>query len=287
MENKLDQLFRNQLSKHEEEPTPQSWEQLEEMLTSKKRAMWAKRLAIAASITVFAAASFFAYRSLIIVSTGPAVEIVKTESNSIDKQSLSNDSQVADKVEVPDVTEEETDVQPALPIDELEQSSTSHVAKVAETKTMTKEENERIQDEHETMAIVAGVAEAEVGTDLLDKEEAEGLEAMEKDVTPEDLESPILAENTTGPQIIETTTAETEDGDLPKVQIVYKANKGSALVASSKSTIIDKGLNKITEFSNEHLLTADRKTRLRNTKNDLLALNFGKLLNKSNRELEN
>ena len=71
------------------------------------------------------------------------------------------------------------------------------------------------------------------------------------------------------------------------MQIVYKANKGSALVASSKNTIIDKGLNKIADFSDEHLLTADRKTRLRNTKNDLLALNFGKLLNKSNKDIEN
>ena len=66
------------------------------------------------------------------------------------------------------------------------------------------------------------------------------------------------------------------------MRIVYKANKDSKLVASEKQTIIDKGINKITEFSDEHLLTSTRKTKLRNTKEDLLALNFGKLLNKSN-----
>jgi len=73
----------------------------------------------------------------------------------------------------------------------------------------------------------------------------------------------------------------------PKVKIIYKANQDSELVASGKQTLINKGINKITNFTDEHLLTAERKTKLRNTKEDLLALNFGKLLNKSNKDLEN
>ena len=73
----------------------------------------------------------------------------------------------------------------------------------------------------------------------------------------------------------------------PRIKIIYKANENSKLVASGKVNILDKGLNKITQFSDEHLLTAERKTKLRNTKDDLLALNFGKLLNKSNKDLEN
>ena len=90
----------------------------------------------------------------------------------------------------------------------------------------------------------------------------------------------------------EEITNDKKDNDgtkksYPKIKIIYKANQNSKLVASSKQTILDKSINKITEFSDEHLLTAERKTKLRNTKDDLLALNFGKLLNKSNKDLEN
>jgi hypothetical protein len=73
----------------------------------------------------------------------------------------------------------------------------------------------------------------------------------------------------------------------PKVRIVYKADANSDLVASKNRNLLDKGINKITKFSDEHIVTDQVKTKLRNTKDDLLALNFGKLLNKSNKDVDN
>jgi uncharacterized protein YbcV (DUF1398 family) len=68
---------------------------------------------------------------------------------------------------------------------------------------------------------------------------------------------------------------------------VYKADANSTLVVSNNRNILDKGINKITKFSDEHIVTDQVKTKLRNTKDDLLALNFGKLLNKSNKDVDN
>ena len=64
MENKLDKLFKDQLSKHGEIPSPQAWDQIHGQLVSKRRKVWGKRLAIAASILLFATAGFFGYRAL-------------------------------------------------------------------------------------------------------------------------------------------------------------------------------------------------------------------------------
>ena len=51
--------------------------------------------------------------------------------------------------------------------------------------------------------------------------------------------------------------------------------------------VLDKGIKKITKFSDERIITDQVKTKLRNTKEDLLALNFSKILNKSNKDIEN
>jgi len=73
----------------------------------------------------------------------------------------------------------------------------------------------------------------------------------------------------------------------PKIRIVYKADDNSDLVASNSKTLIDKGIKKLTQFSDEHIITDQVKTKLRNTKDELLALNFGKIINKSNKQIDN
>lgn len=283
MENKLDQLFRNQLSKHAEEPSPQSWEQMEEMLASKRRAVWTKRLAIAASITVFAAATIFAYQSLTIVQTDPSTDVANIEANPTNKAIMSDAEELSGNAEVAVEMQEDADTIEATAIEKSVQTEPAYVAEAVEKENS----NEHIKSDTEAPSVVAEVRAVEEDIDPIVEN---NIEKQDDDVSTANVEeeaSPVLAENATSGQKQETTTIDAEEKPLPKVQIVYKADRGSALVASSKNTIIDKGLNKITEFSDEHLLTADRKTRLRNTKNDLLALNFGKLLNKSNRELEN
>ena len=117
-------------------------------------------------------------------------------------------------------------------------------------------------------------------------ESSDGVEELTEGADPLDEEpETVLAEQITFEEPIEPSVEKAKT--YPKVRVVYKANQDSKLVASEKQTLIDKGINKITEFSDEHLLTSTRKTKLRNTKEDLLALNFGKLLNKSNKDIEN
>jgi hypothetical protein len=115
------------------------------------------------------------------------------------------------------------------------------------------------------------------------------------DVPKEITQDPILPEQSKEVLIAESEAMD-EVGEPKKinakktysqVKIIYKANADSELVSSADKTLINKGIDKLTKFSNERLLTTDRKTKLRNTKEDLLALNFGKLLNKSNKETEN
>jgi hypothetical protein len=75
--------------------------------------------------------------------------------------------------------------------------------------------------------------------------------------------------------------------DYPKITVIYKANHNSELVASRETGVLNKGIKKITKFSDEHIVTDEVKTKLRNTREDLLALNFGKIINRSNKDLEN
>ena len=46
MENKIDHLFKGQLSNREEIPSPQAWNRINNELTNKKRRLWMKRLAV-------------------------------------------------------------------------------------------------------------------------------------------------------------------------------------------------------------------------------------------------
>ena len=61
MENRLDDLFKEKLSKHEERPSQGAWDQIHGRLRSKKKAAWGKRLAIAASIILIATVGFLGY----------------------------------------------------------------------------------------------------------------------------------------------------------------------------------------------------------------------------------
>jgi len=281
MENKLDKLFRDQLSQYQETPSPEGWRQIESQLKSNRRALWGKRFAIAASILLIATIGFVGYRSL---------SIVEAEHDPFTAQSIDDNQKLKDQPEVQKDIELNKDE-----VLEQKDSGSSNIpaSQLALTKTLdntVKDEAKielKVPAEANKMSDPGATESMNVEKDeemALDFEESqniiEGIDPLE--------ESTVIASAESVKNIDENiSTNADKKKTYPKVTIVYKGNQDSKLVVSGKQTILDKGINKITEFSDEHLLTTDRKTKLRNTKEDLLALNFGKLLNKSNKDLEN
>jgi len=281
MENKLDKLFRDQLSQYQETPSPEGWRQIESQLKSNRRALWGKRFAIAASILLIATIGFVGYRSL---------SIVEAEHDPFTAQSIDDNQKLKDQPKgQKDIELNKNEV--------LEQkdsgSSNIPASQLALTKTLdntVKDEAKielKVPAEANKMSDPGATESMNVEKDeemALDFEESqniiEGIDPLE--------ESTVIASAESVKNIDENiSTNADKKKTYPKVTIVYKGNQDSKLVVSGKQTILDKGINKITEFSDEHLLTTERKTKLRNTKEDLLALNFGKLLNKSGKDLEN
>ena len=276
MENRLDKLFKDQLSKHEEIPSTKAWDQIHGQLVSKRRKVWGKRLAIAASILLFATVGFFGYRSLNTLTIKKDQLVTK----SIDENKISEDQRNPEKGIIEYKDSREIKAEDDINTDEHQVSITEQksVEKIAEVPSTTDSRVEKIE---EKMHLVAEV--------LLDKYEIpneikveEQNKITEEPLLSEQLTEVVQAENKAVNEHQEIREFEKQNKTYPRVTIIYKADKNSELVTSGKNTLLDKGIKKITRFSDEHLLTADRKTKLRNTKEDLLALNFSKLLNKSN-----
>ena len=278
MENKLDKLFRDQLSQYQETPSPEGWRQIESQLKSNRRALWGKRFAIAASILLIATIGFVGYRSL---------SIVEAEHDPFTAQSIDDNQKLKDQPKgQKDIELNKNEV--------LEQKDSGSSNIPASQLALTKTLDNNVKDETKIELKVPAEANemSDPGTTesmYVEKDEEMALDFEDsrniiEGIDP--LESTVIASAESGENNDENVIIEKKK-TYPKVTIVYKANQDSKLVVSGKQTILDKGINKITEFSDEHLLTTDRKTKLRNTKEDLLALNFGKLLNKSNKDLEN
>jgi len=273
MENKLDNLFKQKLIEHEENPSVEAWAQIHEHTKSRRRVLWGNRLAIAASFVLLAMVGFFGYKSTLDLGHG-------SES---DKMGLSYELQ-----EIEDETEavnagQVKDNAGGLPenlgySDELEGLQKDPVE--VNKENLHEEKNEQLVSGQKLIQndlLTANDDQERMNTSSPDIANAlEGKEIVE----PDSRETATIAEQKD--LEIEKVEPEQQAKVYPKIKITYKASLNSKLVATDKQSLIDKGISKISEFSGEHLLTNDRKTKLRNTKNDLLALNFGKLLNKSN-----
>ena len=283
MENRLDQLFRNRLSKYEEIPSSQAWEHIHEKLASKKKVFWGKRLAIAASVLLIATVGFFGYRSFtnMEVDSGNNLSTSIVEENKLNDQPTTLNDELMPENENSNLLGIEVEGPDKVIAPEPQYEEISEIAE---------KQDIELELEQVEVPLVAEVKmdvsqEESSGERKLTIEEPE--RKNEEVFTETQIKEPLIAENSIIEEDKNSNTSENTKKAYPEVKIIYKANTDSELVASGKRSLINKGLNKITEFSDEHLLTADRKEKLRNTKEDLLALNFGKLLNKSNKELEN
>lgn len=275
MENKLDQLFRNQLLKHDEIPSSKAWDQIHEKLKSTRRVLWAKRLAIAASVLLLATTGYFGFQSLTNMeeSTTNTVSKPFTEENKINQPQ----KDVTEDVVVGDTKTNPRSV-------DIENSEKLVVEEIHHEDLNSKinEPDQEILKAKEDITLIAEVnmENNENGSDLKINEQMISYDSM---IRNGEIEEPLIAEKVIYNMPSEVEVNEKSNTTYPKIEIIYKAGRGSNLLVSNDRSFIKKGLNKLTEFSDEHLLTADRRTKLRNTKEDLMALNFGKLLNKSNK----
>ncbi len=279
MENKLDKLFRDKLSAHKEIPSMDAWIRINEQLTSKKKKVWSKRLSIAASIILLVGLGYIGIRSLDFVTS----HNTEMSSKSIKPSTIAAPELTDNQTNNPEKNDNRTSV-------EVDKNQTSQV--VADMKTIQKKAEKPSELKTEAIAQnskVPGVAVPDMENKIakVDNKKSDLVVSNEEVIQSIDPYEEVLAENNQVSAQEEKSVEVAEAKTFPQVKIIYKAGKQSELVESGRKNILDKGITKITEFSDEHLLTAERKTKLRNTTEDVLALNFGKLINKSNREIEN
>jgi hypothetical protein len=276
MEERLDKLFNDKLANHRVTPTSDAWEQLHGHLADKKKNIWTRSLAIAATLLLLVSAGFVGYKYLAGQQQAtPNISQSKItdtkEKSELEKSDLKNSPLVFNDSQAKEATKAISgdDLSTNIPTDNLPlktvESSEKSVAN-----TFREPAQEIIPDE------------AEVPDNLPEVIEQEELLAV--NVEQDLIETELPSESAD----VALTQANTQiQKSYPKVRIVYKADANSELVASNSRNLLDKGINKITKFSDEHIVTDQVKTKLRNTKDDLLALNFGKLLNKSNKDVDN
>jgi hypothetical protein len=276
MEERLDKLFKDKLANHRVAPTSDAWEQLHGQLEHKKQNIWARRLAIAATLLLLVSVSFVGYKYLNgLEQVTPAISQSKTtdtkEKSEAENSDLNNSPLAFNDSEVKDATKatNEGAVSNDIPVDYVP----AQIAKSPE-KSIAKSTGEPGQENPLPKTTVAHNA-----PEVLEQEVLMAA-TIEEDL--KETEPPSASENIT---LVQANIEPQKS--YPKVRIVYKADANSTLVVSNNRNLLDKGINKITKFSDEHIVTDQVKTKLRNTKDDLLALNFGKLLNKSNKDVDN
>ena len=280
MENRLDELFRNKLSGNRIEPSEDAWNKLNDGLARKRKKKLVARLAVAASLALICTFIFIDYKSKEnspVESTGSLADNPETvDKNAMQTPAFTHVDDAVSKNPETTLNSENQTIKDAE-IDGYDQELAQNTAEISGKKKfqeesmadnqLTKEENLSAEAEDElnqTEEPILAQLKVENNEELVDQPDEKLVDLPE-----------------------EQSMVAKADREYAPIKIVYKASKNSALVEDNSKGLIEKGINKITRFSNEHVVTTEVKTKLRNTKDDLLALNIGKLLNKSSNNAEN
>jgi hypothetical protein len=280
MEDRLDQLFREKLANHRLTPTENAWQQIHHQLAAKRRKIWAKRLAMAASILLFLTAGYIAFQY----------------SKQLDTKSpIVTQHDNAEKAATPHNTEkQETKEENTPAIAELKETTigTDNTGTKAKNNTLDGKEAHPASNTASFLANKEAVKTPVRKTDEAVKEEPSLPEPVIEELPASQIET-LLAINSGEAKIESEVPLYNENDsrtdkspdiakDYPSITVIYKANQNSELLAKKETGVLNKGIKKISRFSDEHIVTEEVKTMLRNTKDDLLALNFGKIINRSN-----
>ena len=287
MEDRLDQLFREKLANHRLTPTENAWKQIHYQLATKRRKIWAKRLAMAASILLFLSAGYIAFQY---------AKQLDTKSPIVTQHDNAEKAATLHYTEKQETKEENT---PAIA--ELNETTigTDNTGTKAKNNTLEKKEAHPSPEGNNTTLLANKEAvkipvrktdeavkeEPSLPEPVIEELPASQIETLLATYDREDrkeTEVPLYNEN-------DSRTDKSQDiaKDYPSITVIYKANQYSELLAKKETGVLNKGIRKISRFSDEHIVTEEVKTMLRHTKEDLLALNFGKIINRSNKDLEN
>jgi cytoskeletal protein RodZ len=92
MEGKLDKLFKEKLARHKVNPSDHTWDQINLQLAGKRRSVWTKRLAVAASFLILISAISIGYLYIDrIQSSQPKLIQSKTSENPEIKSELKDE----------------------------------------------------------------------------------------------------------------------------------------------------------------------------------------------------
>ncbi len=280
MEGKLDKLFKDKLAQHKVNPSDRAWDQINQQLASKKRGIWAKRLAVAASLLVLISAVSIGYFYIERIKTDiPTV----TESKTVENPEIKTKSE--DEIKTPLSKRSESS---EMIIDRLKQTveprNNGIVENTNDKSIVVAKQAEPIQNEEKAQTLVEKdlIIPVELNPEIEESQQLIAEITSIEDIKPAEDNKNLKSKDEPG-----SSEEPVSEKTYPKIRIVYKADENSELVASSNKRLIDKGIKRITEFSDEHIITDQVKTKLRNTKDDLLALNFGRILNKSNNQIDN
>lgn len=288
MEDRLDQLFREKLTNHRLTPTENAWGRIHHELAAKRRKIWMNRMAIAASVLLFLSAGFIAFQYVKQLDTRSPIVMQHEDADKTEKLPLSGEQ---------DAKEEKN---PGI-LEFTEAVSVTDDA-LTKTKNNTLDSNKvQASPEMNNSSLLAKnevVKNPVTKADNVVKEESDMSEPLIEGLSISHMEIH-LAKNTGVEESIErearlstendsnTDQSSEKVKDYPSITVTYKASQNSELLARKETGVLNKGIKKISRFSDEHIVTDEVKTKLRNTKEDLLALNFGKIINRSSKDLEN
>ena len=75
--------------------------------------------------------------------------------------------------------------------------------------------------------------------------------------------------------------------EYPTVKIIYKKTTQESPLASIEDNVVKKSMQKLSGLKDDLKLSEGTKTKIRNTKEDILALNFGRIFNKTTENEKN
>ncbi len=242
MKNRLDKLFSGQLSKLESAPSALAWDKIHGQLNKNRRSLWSRRLGIAATIFIF-------------ISIG-----YHTSNN----QSILNSELVAESFEVKKEFEEQSVFDTEIKENDFNEHDVEHEV---ESPSIVSDEKIILKKSNPNISLKKEIKISEKKNEVVIEQQT-----IHEERPIEPLLTILEMENSPQGQ-----ASVKQEKSYSQIKIIYKASKNSQLVGTKEKSYIDRGINKINNFSDKHLFTQDRKTMLRNTKEDLLALNFGKL----------
>jgi len=261
MKNRLDKLFSDQLSRHEEAPSAHDWDQIHSQLAKNKRILWSKRVGVAATVLIFISIGYFGYHA-------------SNNQSNLSSDLVAESIEVTKKMERQSVSDLENKESKKIDFNELDveydkESPSIVSAEKIKVKKFTPIVEESGQKKHNPkISLKNEIKIPEKKNEVIIEQQI-----IQEEKRPETFLTNIT-EMENSPQVPTSTKPEKS---YSQIKIIYKVSKNSKLVEAKKGSYVDRGVNKINKFSEKHLLTEDRKTMLRNTKEDLLALNFGKL----------